>query len=73
MYLWFRSHGKTSRTNPKIGDLVVWGYGSHIGIYIGGGKAISTLTSGVRIHGIYAVTARFTTFIHTGVSTRPVT
>ena len=72
MYLWFRSHGKTSRTNPKIGDLVVWGYGSHIGIYIGAGKAISTLTSGVRIHGIYAVRARFTTFIHTGMSTKPV-
>lgn len=72
MYLWFKSHGRTSRTNPRIGDLVVWGRGSHIGIYIGSGKAISTLMSGVRIHGIHAVTARFTTFIHTGMSTKPV-
>jgi cell wall-associated NlpC family hydrolase len=72
LYLYFRARGKTSRTNPKVGDLVVWGYGSHIGIYIGGGKAISTLRNGVRIHGIYAVTARFTTFIHTGMSARPV-
>ena len=30
--------------NPKIGDLVIWGGGTHIGIYIGSGKAISTLT-----------------------------
>ena len=72
IYLYFRSRGKTSRTNPKVGDLVVWGYGSHIGIYIGGGKAISTLRNGVHIHGVFAVTARFTTYIHTGMSTRPV-
>ena len=72
MYLYFKARGKTSRTNPKVGDLVVWGYGSHIGIYIGGGKAISTLRSGVRIHGVFAVTARFTTYIHTGMSTRRV-
>ncbi len=29
--------------------------------------AISTLTSGVRIHRVHAVTARFTTYLHTGV------
>ena len=72
IYLYFRSHGKTSRTNPAIGDLVVWGHGSHIGIYIGDGKAVSTLRNGVRVHGVFAVTARFTTYIHTGMSTRPV-
>ena len=68
----FKARGKASRTNPKIGDLVVWGYGSHIGIYIGGGKAISTLRSGVRIHGVFAVTARFTAYLHTGMSVKPV-
>jgi cell wall-associated NlpC family hydrolase len=72
MYLNFKARGKASRTNPKIGDLVVWGYGSHIGIYIGNGKAISTLRSGVRIHGVFAVTARFTAYLHTGMSTKPV-
>ena len=72
LYLYFRSRGKTSRTNPKVGDLVMWGYGSHVGIYIGDGKAISTLRNGVRIHGVFAVTARFTTYLHTGMSTRPV-
>ncbi len=66
---WGRQHGYASRYNPKPGDLVVWGGGSHVGIYIGAGKAISTLTSGVRIHGVYAVTARFTTYIHTRLST----
>ncbi len=72
IYLNFKARGLASRTNPKIGDLVVWGYGSHIGIYIGGGRAISTLRSGVRIHGVFAVTARFTAYLHTGMSTKPV-
>lgn len=70
IYLNFKARGLASRTNPKIGDLVVWGYGTHIGIYIGYGRAISTLTNGVRIHGVFAVTARFTAYLHTGMSTR---
>jgi cell wall-associated NlpC family hydrolase len=57
----------TGRTTSKPGDLVVWGGGSHIGIYIGHGKAISTLTRGVRVHGVHAVTARFTAYLHTGM------
>lgn len=65
---YFRKRGLASRTNPRPGDLVVWGGGSHVGIYIGGGRAISTLTSGVSIHRIHAVTARFTTYLHTGMS-----
>jgi NlpC/P60 family/Bacterial SH3 domain len=67
-YTYFRNKGLASRTNPKPGDLVVWGGGSHIGIYIGSGMAISTLTSGVRIHAVNAVTAPFTTYLHTGMS-----
>jgi cell wall-associated NlpC family hydrolase len=73
IYLYFKSRGKASRINPRIGDLVVWGYGSHIGIYIGGGRAVSTLISGVRVHGVFAVTARFTAYLHTGMSTKPAT
>jgi hypothetical protein len=68
LYKWYKARGLASRTNPKPGDLVVWGGGSHIGIYIGNGKAISTLTSGVRIHGVHAVTASFTAYLHTGMS-----
>ena len=72
LFLYFKRHGKASRTNPKIGDLVIWGYGTHVGIYVGDGKAISTLTSGVRVHGIHAVRARFTAYLHTGMSTKRV-
>jgi hypothetical protein len=68
LYSWYRGRGLASRTGGQRGDLVVWGGGSHIGIYLGSGKAISTLTSGVRIHGIYAVTAPFTAFLHTHMS-----
>ena len=71
LYLWFRSHGKTSRTNPKIGDLVIWGRGTHVGIYVGKGRAISTLTSGVRVHYVHAVRAPFTAYLRTGMSTLP--
>jgi hypothetical protein len=70
IYYYFKNRGKASRYNPRLGDLVVWGGGTHIGIYIGGGKAISTLLSGVRIHGVFAVTARFTAYLHTGMSTK---
>lgn len=71
IYRYFKARGKASRTNPRIGDLVVWGGGTHIGIYIGNGKAISTLTNGVRIHGVFAVRASFTAYLHTGMSGRP--
>jgi hypothetical protein len=70
LYKWYKSRGLASKSHPKVGDLVIWGGGSHIGIYIGGGKAISTLTSGVKIHKVHAVTARFTAYLHTGMSTK---
>ena len=68
LYDWFRSRGKASPTGGRRGDLVVYGGGSHVGIYLGDGRVISTLTSGVRIHGLHAVTASFTAFLHTGMS-----
>lgn len=70
MYDWFRSRGLASRTNPRPGDIVIWGSGSHAGIYIGSGMAVSTLTSGVRVHAVNAVTASFTAYLHTGMSTK---
>jgi cell wall-associated NlpC family hydrolase len=66
MLSWARNRGLTSGTGRR-GDVVVYGGGSHVGIYLGNGRVISTLTSGVRIHGLHAVTARFTTFIRTAV------
>jgi len=72
-YSWFKSQGKVSRSNPKLGDLIVWGDNQHIGIYIGDGKAISTLTTkhGVSIHPIYGYLGiRFKAFLHVDI-TRP--
>ncbi len=68
---WFRNHHRASKHNPKRGDLVIWGGGSHVGIYIGHGKAISTLIDGVRVHRVHAVTARFTAYLHTRMSATP--
>ena len=67
-YRWFKDHGLASRYNPRRGDLVVWGRGSHIGIYVGDGKALSALTNGVRVHGIHALTNNFTTYLHVNIS-----
>ena len=51
-FRWFKEQGKVSKTDPQLGDLVVWGDNQHIGMYIGDGKAISALTTrhGVTIH-----------------------
>ena len=67
MYLWGRYHHLNSRLHPRIGDVAVWGYGSHVGIYIGRGRVISALNprQDIRITGVYALGTRFTTFIHT--------
>ncbi len=61
---YFRNRHAASRHDPRVGDLVVWGGGTHIGIYIGHGRAISALIRGVRVHGIYDLTSRFTTYLH---------
>jgi len=73
LYAWFRGRGLASRTNGRPGDLVIWGGGTHVGIYLGNGMAISTLLNGVRVHSIWATTARFTTFLHTGIAGTAVT
>lgn len=65
IYLAYRNRGLASRHNPRVGDLVVWGYGSHVGIYIGRGRAISALIGGVRVHRVNALTTPFTAYLHT--------
>lgn len=65
---WFKERGLASRSNPRKGDLVVWGNGSHIGLYIGDGKAISALSNGVKVHGVFAVTASFTAYLHVNIT-----
>ncbi len=67
MLRWARAnHLTTSR--GRRGDVAVWGNGSHVGIYLGKGRVISTLVSGVRVTGLRALTTPFTTFISTGLS-----
>jgi peptidoglycan DL-endopeptidase CwlO len=68
LYAWFRARGLASATDGRPGDLVIWGGGTHVGIYLGNGMAISTLVNGVRVHSIRATTARFTAFLHTGIA-----
>lgn len=67
-YNWARQRGLLFKKNPRVGDLVIWGKGSHIGIYIGNGNAISTLTSGVKVHGVFRVTTPFTAYVKVNLS-----
>lgn len=66
MYLWGVSHHLTSRTHPRLGDVAVWGRGSHVGIYIGNGRVISALNprQDIRVTGVYALGDPFTAYIH---------
>lgn len=68
LYARFRALGLASTTGGRPGDLVIWGGGTHVGIYLGNGMAISTLVSGVRVHAVRAVTTPFTAFLHTGIA-----
>jgi len=67
MLRWARANHLTTPHGQR-GDVAVWGNGSHVGIYLGNGRVISTLVNGVRVTGLRALTTRFTTFISTGLS-----
>ncbi len=69
LYHWFSARHLASRTSPQLGDLVVWGGGAHIGIYVGNGRAISALVDGVRIAPVSAVLSGFTAYLHTHLTT----
>jgi|SRR3954447_229728 len=72
-YNWFKNQGRVSKTNPKLGDLVVWGANQHIGLYIGNGMAISTLVTkrGVAIHPVKGyLNIGFKAYLHVTM-TRP--
>ncbi len=71
MLRWGRLHHLTGRTNPRIGDVVIYGNGSHAAIYIGRGRVIQALNPrlDIRVTRLHAVTTRFTTFIHTRLPT----
>lgn len=70
---WFKARGQISKTNPKLGDLVVWGANQHVGFYIGNGYAISALTTkrGVSVHPVKGYLGiPFKAYLHTKI-TRP--
>jgi cell wall-associated NlpC family hydrolase len=68
LYAHFRALHKTSTKDPQVGDLVIFGHGSHVGIYIGGGKEIHAMVTGVAITRVSAVIPAFTTYIHLGLT-----
>jgi cell wall-associated NlpC family hydrolase len=68
LYYWFKKRGLASRTSAAPGDLVIWGSGSHVGIYVGNGYAVSALTTGVRVHRVSGTTAPFTAYLRTGMN-----
>ncbi len=66
MLHWARRHGLTSRRSPHVGDIVIYGNGSHAAIYIGRGRVVHALNPrlGIRVTRLHATRAPFTTFIH---------
>lgn len=67
MLIWARRHHLVSRSNPRVGDLVIYGNGSHVAIYIGRGLVVSALNprQGIRVTRLHALRARVTAIIHT--------
>jgi hypothetical protein len=71
MLRWAKAHHRFSRSNPQLGDVVIYGNGAHVAIYIGHGRVISALNpqQGIRITGLNALHSnRVTGYIHTGLS-----
>jgi cell wall-associated NlpC family hydrolase len=70
MLAWARAHHLADTSNPQVGDVVIYGGGSHAAIYIGGGRVISALNwrLGIRITGLHALGTRVTAYIHTNLS-----
>ena len=68
-YHWFKRHGHVSRSNPKVGDIVIWtekGRIAHSGLYVGNGHVISALINpwGVKRTHINTLHAKFFAFLH---------
>ena len=69
MLAWGRAHHLVSKTNPQVGDVVIYGNGSHAAIYIGHGRVISALnpSQGIRVTALHALHLPVTGFIHTNL------
>lgn len=69
MLYWGRLHGLTSPRNPRVGDVAIYGNGSHAAIWIGSGRVVHALNPrlDIRVTTLRATTTPFTTFIHTRI------
>ncbi len=67
----FRRLGRFSRVAPRVGDLVVYDNGGHIGIYVGRGKVVSALLSGVKRHAVRGLNIPFTGFLRVDLNRQP--
>ncbi len=68
MWSYFAARGQASPTDGQPGDLVIFGNGAHVGIYLGNGWVISTLITGVGYSTLWNTIPSFTTFLHTHLS-----
>jgi cell wall-associated NlpC family hydrolase len=64
-YNWFKARGLIE-TNPSAGergDLVYYSNTAHIGIYLGDGRVLSAMATGVKTHGLQTISSRFVAFL----------
>ena len=67
---WFKERGLVSQSNPRPGDLIIWGANKHVGMYIGDGKAISAMVQpyGVKIHPVKGyLNVKFKAYLHVNI------
>ncbi len=62
---WFARQGLMTANEEEAqrGDLVVYDQGRHIGIYLGDGRTISALLSGVTVHSLHGISQDVTGFL----------
>lgn len=62
---WFAARGRLvlDEADALRGDLAIWGAGQHMGIYLGDGRVISAVTSGVRVHALHGISLPLTGFL----------
>ncbi|HEY5520350.1 MAG TPA: DNRLRE domain-containing protein [Candidatus Limnocylindrales bacterium] len=62
---WFAAKGMmtTDESQAQRGDLVIYESGAHIGIYLGDGRVISALLTGVTVHSLHGISLPATGFL----------
>ncbi len=62
---WFMANGRAVANveDAERGDLVIFGRGTHIGVYLGEGRVLSAITSGVTVHSLHGITTPPTAYL----------